>query len=60
LNRLDDTPGMKTEPLGTDDIEPDYDFVVALCPNCHRRVHEGRDGDAFNDRLIERVRERRP
>ncbi|EMA38532.1 HNH endonuclease [Halobiforma nitratireducens] len=25
--------------------------VIALCPNCHRRVHEGRDGDAFNRRL---------
>jgi 5-methylcytosine-specific restriction protein A len=25
--------------------------VVALCPNCHRRVHEGRDGDEFNQSL---------
>ena len=31
------------------------EHVVALCPNCHRRVHSGMDGDAFNQRLIVRV-----
>ncbi|WP_241430174.1 HNH endonuclease [Halovivax asiaticus] len=31
----------------------DPDNVIALCPNCHRRVHEGRDGDAFNRKLKE-------
>ncbi|NHN49316.1 HNH endonuclease [Halostella sp. JP-L12] len=25
--------------------------VIALCPNCHRRVHEGRDGADFNQSL---------
>jgi 5-methylcytosine-specific restriction protein A len=25
--------------------------VIALCPNCHSRVHYGADGDAFNDEL---------
>lgn len=29
------------------------DNVVALCPNCHRRVHHGQDGDEFNQQLIE-------
>ncbi|MWV39499.1 HNH endonuclease [Natrialba sp. INN-245] len=29
--------------------------VIALCPNCHRRVHEGRDGDEFNRRLKAKV-----
>ncbi|WP_087714119.1 HNH endonuclease [Natronolimnobius baerhuensis] len=29
----------------------DPENVIALCPNCHRRVHEGRDGDEFNRRL---------
>jgi 5-methylcytosine-specific restriction protein A len=29
------------------------DNVIALCPNCHRRVHYGRDGDDFNRQLIE-------
>jgi len=33
---------------------PDHpDNVIALCPNCHRRVHHGRDGDEFNNRLAE-------
>ncbi|TYT63025.1 HNH endonuclease [Natrialba swarupiae] len=29
--------------------------VIALCPNCHRRVHEGCDGDEFNRRLKAKV-----
>jgi 5-methylcytosine-specific restriction protein A len=29
------------------------DNVIALCPNCHRRVHHGRDGDEFNRSLID-------
>ena len=32
--------------------------VMALCPNCHRRRHRGRDGDEFNQRLIEKADER--
>jgi 5-methylcytosine-specific restriction protein A len=28
------------------------DNVVALCPNCHRRVHHGQDGDKFNQTLF--------
>jgi hypothetical protein len=27
--------------------------VIALCPNCHYRVHHGEDGDAYNQELIE-------
>jgi 5-methylcytosine-specific restriction protein A len=27
-------------------------FVIALCPNCHRRVHAGRDGEGFNSKLL--------
>lgn len=30
------------------------DNVVALCPNCHRRVHQGQDGNEFNQELIEK------
>ena len=29
--------------------------VIALCPTCHRRVHHGSDGKAFNQKLIKRV-----
>ncbi len=31
--------------------------VIAICPNCHRRVHHGRDGDEFNQELISRAEE---
>ncbi|SDQ62485.1 HNH endonuclease [Natronobacterium texcoconense] len=35
---------------------PDHpDNVVALCPNCHRRVHYGEDGKTFNRELIART-----
>lgn len=32
--------------------------VIALCPNCHRRVHQGRDGDAFNQMLMAKAEQR--
>lgn len=31
------------------------DTVVALCPNCHYRVHHGEDGDEYNQKLLEVV-----
>jgi 5-methylcytosine-specific restriction endonuclease McrA len=31
------------------------DTVVALCPNCHYRVHHGEDGDEYNQELLEIV-----
>lgn len=35
---------------------PDHPrWVIALCPNCHRRVHFGIDGPAFNAELVDRV-----
>ncbi len=34
------------------------DNVIALCPNCHRRVHEGKDGREFNRELIEKANDR--
>lgn len=37
---------------------PDHPrWVAALCPNCHRRVHYGADGDQFNAGLIKRLDE---
>jgi 5-methylcytosine-specific restriction protein A len=27
-------------------------FVIALCPNCHRRVHAGLDGTNYNSELL--------
>lgn len=36
------------------DDGPDHpDNVIALCPNCHRRVHHGADGKEFNESLAE-------
>lgn len=29
--------------------------VIALCPNCHYRVHHGQDGDEYNAELIEKL-----
>lgn len=29
--------------------------VVALCPNCHYRVHHGQDGDEYNQQLLQKV-----
>lgn len=38
---------------------PDHpDTVIALCPNCHSKRHYGRRGDQFNEKLIEKLRER--
>lgn len=31
------------------------DNVVALCPNCHQRVHSGKEGEEFNDQLRDRA-----
>lgn len=36
---------------GQDTIES----VIALCPNCHYRVHHGEDGDKYNQDLLEIV-----
>lgn len=31
-------------------------WVGAICPNCHRRIHSGVDGEAWNQRLAERLK----
>lgn len=36
---------------------PDHPaHVAALCPNCHRRVHHGQDGDIYNTAIGERIK----
>jgi 5-methylcytosine-specific restriction enzyme A len=38
------------------DEGPDHPmWVAALCPNCHRRVHYGVDGTAYNEHIAERI-----
>lgn len=31
------------------------EHVIALCPDCHRRVHSGQDGDQYNEGLRARL-----
>ncbi len=35
-------------------------WVIAVCPNCHRRAHHSNDATAFNDSLIELLRAKEP
>lgn len=56
--RPDGTPYLEPHHLrrvsdgGPDDIR----FVIALCPNCHRRVHFAADGAAYNSELMARMK----
>lgn len=34
--------------------------VIALCPNCHRRVHCGEDGKSYNESLMARMKRIEP
>jgi hypothetical protein len=36
------------------------DTVIALCPNCHYRVHHGQDGEEYNEYLIDRLADIEP
>lgn len=37
---------------------PDHPrWVIALCPNCHRRVHYGQNGEEYNARLTKSLGE---
>jgi len=39
------------------DEGPDHPaWVGAICPNCHRRIHSGEDGDAWNSKLKDQLR----
>ena len=36
--------------------QPDHPaWVIALCPNCHRRAHYGSDGPEYNRTLTNRA-----
>lgn len=38
---------------------PDHpEHVAAICPNCHARIHRGRDGAKYNQVLINKIREK--
>lgn len=56
----DDDPFLEVHHLhrvsdgGLDDPEN----VIAICPNCHREVHHGRNGEKLNEELIQKAAER--
>ena len=52
--RLNGTPYLEPHHLKRlTDGGPDHPrLVIALCPNCHRRVHSGADGATYNESLI--------
>jgi 5-methylcytosine-specific restriction enzyme A len=55
--RFDGTPYLEPHHLRRlSDGGPDHPaHVIALCPNCHRRVHAGVDGANYNSKLTERM-----
>ncbi|WP_404927135.1 HNH endonuclease [Mesorhizobium sp. ORM16] len=62
-----DAPAPFRRPNGTPYLEPhhirrlsdggpdDPRYVIALCPNCHRRVHSGADARQYNAELLNRM-----
>lgn len=34
------------------------EHVAAICPNCHRRVHNGIDGKDYNEKLIQKIHQK--
>jgi 5-methylcytosine-specific restriction protein A len=60
--RKDGTPYLEPHHIRrVSDGGPDHPaFVIALCPNCHRRVHAGADGDNYNAVLVERMAQIQP
>lgn len=62
FSRPDGTPYLEPHHLKRlTDGGPDHPrLVIALCPNCHRRVHSGADGAAYNNSLIMKMGEIEP
>lgn len=57
FNRPDGSPYLEPHHIRRlSDGGPDHPgFVIALCPNCHRRVHAGADGVSFNAMLLAKM-----
>ena len=57
FTRKDGTPYLEPHHIRrvSDGGPDDPAFVVALCPNCHRRVHAGADGETYNAHLLEEM-----
>jgi 5-methylcytosine-specific restriction protein A len=52
--RKDGTPYLEPHHIRrvSDGGPDDPSFVIVLCPNCHRRVHAGVDGEKYNSNLL--------
>ncbi|RWO83199.1 MAG: HNH endonuclease [Mesorhizobium sp.] len=59
FKRPDDSPYLEPHHIrrASDGGPDDPRFVIALCPNCHRRVHSGADGASYNDALRHKMPE---
>ncbi|WP_116654400.1 HNH endonuclease [Pelagibacterium sediminicola] len=59
FKRKDGSPYLEPHHLHrVSDGGPDHPaHVISLCPNCHRRVHAGHDGAAYNNDLIRKMAE---
>lgn len=55
--RLDGSPYLEPHHIRrvSDGGPDDPAYVIALCPNCHRFVHAGRDGKTYNAELLKRM-----
>lgn len=60
--RADGTPYLEPHHIRrvSDGGPDDPRYVIALCPNCHRRVHAGADGDSYNATLMTAMRSIEP
>jgi 5-methylcytosine-specific restriction protein A len=55
--RIDGSPYLEPHHIRrvSDGGPDDPAFVIALCPNCHRLIHAGKDGKAYNAELLARM-----
>jgi hypothetical protein len=62
FHRKDGTPYLETHHVipVADDGPDDLFHVIALCPNCHRRVEFSKDAVKFNSRLIKILKKLEP
>lgn len=58
FNRKDGTPYLEPHhTMRLADEGPDHpEWVGAICPNCHRHIHSGQDGEALNIKLREHLK----
>lgn len=60
--KVDGTPYLEPHHIRrlSDGGPDDPRWVIALCPNCHRRIHSGSDGQAYNTLVTAKLRNYEP